>query len=324
VLLILLVGAFIYSYLTLSSSYILLPDHPHALAPLVDMQGGHATGAGGIYFVDVVERRATLAERYLSFLNPDGTIVSEQSLAPDNLNEQQRTRLDRAAMARSKTIAEAVALRSLGYHVVTHPQGTLVEQTAPGSPAAGKLLPGDLIVAADGQPTLVASRLRRLIERHRVGQLVRLTLLRNGHKRKLALRTYSLPSEPHVPLIGILVTQAATVKLPIKVEINAGNVIGPSAGLAFALELADRLGRNVDRGYRVAATGELALDGTVLPIGGVKQKVIGARRAGIQIMLLPAGDNAAEARHYAGHMKIIGVASFQQALRNLATLPVQR
>ena len=108
------------------------------------------------------------------------------------------------------------------------------------------------------------------------------------------------------------------------VTINAGNVGGPSAGLAFALELTDKLGPDIDRGHRVAATGELALDGSVKPIGGVEQKVIGARRAGIEIMLVPAGDNATEARRYAGSMKIISVTSFQQALRALATAERKR
>ena len=102
---------------------------------------------------------------------------------------------------------------------------------------------------------------------------------------------------------------------------DAGNVGGPSAGLAFALELTEKLGGKADRGYRVAATGELALNGSVEPIGGVEQKVIGAKRAGIEIMLVPAGENMTEARRYAGDMKIIAVTSFQQALHALATLP---
>ena len=61
----------------------------------------------------------------------------------------------------------------------------------------------------------------------------------------------------------------------------------------------EELGRDVDHGHRVAATGELELDGTVGPIGGVKQKTIGARRAGVDVFLVPAGDNAREARSYA-------------------------
>ena len=78
---------------------------------------------------------------------------------------------------------------------------------------------------------------------------------------------------------------------------------------------------NVDRGLRVAVTGELALDGSVAPIGGVKQKVIGARRSRADVFLVPAGDNADEARRYAGDLRVIPVESFRQALRALATVP---
>ena len=62
------------------------------------------------------------------------------------------------------------------------------------------------------------------------------------------------------------------------------------------------------------ATGEIALDGSVGPIGGVKQKTFGARKAGADVFLVPAGENAAEARRYAGNLRIIPVKSFQQAL----------
>ena len=103
--------------------------------------------------------------------------------------------------------------------------------------------------------------------------------------------------------------------------IDAGNVGGPSAGLPFALEVMEELGRDVARGYRVAATGQLAPDGRVIPIGGVKQKTYGARDAKMDVFLVPAGDNARDARRYAGPLRIIAVRNFQQALRALATLP---
>ena len=70
----------------------------------------------------------------------------------------------------------------------------------------------------------------------------------------------------------------------------------------------------------MAATGEIELDGSVLPIGGVKQKVIGARRSGADVFLVPAGENADEARRHAGDLRIIPVESFRQALQALATL----
>ena len=319
-----LVVLFVYARLSYSSSYLLLPDSPHALAPLVKVKDARKDDKGSLYFVDVIERRATLAERYLPFLRGDATLVPAQDLGPGNISDKQRARIDAAAMALSKKTAAAVALRRLGYKVVVQPRGALVQQTQPGSSASTRLLPGDVITAIDGKPALDLARLHSLITRHHAGERVRVTFTRAGREQTTVLRTYASPSSPHVTLIGVVITQAASIKLPIPVTIDSGNVGGPSAGLAFALELTDKLGSDIDRGYRIAATGELLLDGSVEPIGGVKQKAIGARRAGIQIMLVPAGENANEAKRYAGTMKIIPVTSFQQALHALATAERKR
>ena len=117
--------------------------------------------------------------------------------------------------------------------------------------------------------------------------------------------------------MGIIVEPK--LDLPVKISINTGQIGGPSAGLAFALDILQQLGRNVTHGRRIAATGELALNGEVLPIGGVKQKTLGVRRAGVDVFLVPAGDNAREARRYADGLRIIPVENIQQALRALAT-----
>src|SRR5207237_8328277 len=117
---------------------------------------------------------------------------------------------------------------------------------------------------------------------------------RSARLSAATIRTIASPDNKREAAIGILVAEVggSTGKLPIKVRIDTRGVGGPSAGLAFALDLTEELGHDVDRGYKVAATGELALDGCVLPIGAVKQKTIGAREAGVDVFLVPAGSNA--------------------------------
>jgi PDZ domain-containing protein len=66
----------------------------------------------------------------------------------------------------------------------------------------------------------------------------------------------------------------------------------------------------------------MELNGTVAPIGGVKQKTFGVREAGADVFLVPeGGGNARIAERYAGHLRIIPVRTFSQALHALATLP---
>jgi PDZ domain-containing protein len=223
-------------------------------------------------------------------------------------------------MARSQEVAAAVALRELGYRVPARPSGALVAGVAAGSPAAGKLEPANVIVSIDGRPVRTTLDAQRLIRTRRPGQPVRIGIRTNEGLREVTLTTAADPTDRSRAIIGVFLEQAARIRLPVPVKIDAGNVGGPSAGLAFALEVLEKLGRDVDRGYRLAATGELGLDGSVGPVGGLKQKTIGARDADVDIFLVPAGENAQVARSHAGDLKVIPVQSFRQALRALSTL----
>ena len=310
------------AWLVPSDSYLLLPDRAKPLEGKVQVQGEKDSGAGGIYYVDVIVRKATLLEELVSGLRPDGAdLVPAEALVPPGSDFAERRRQTRRQMDRSEEVAAAVALRELGYDVKAEPEGALIVAVAPDAPAAGKLQPTEVIVAVDGSPVRTPNDLRRLIATRKPGDTVRLKVRAGGATRVVEVGTIESPEEPGRPIVGIQVEQFADIKLPIKVEIDLGGVGGPSAGLAFALDVVEELRGEVDRGLRVAVTGELELDGTVAPIGGVKQKVIGARRSGADVFLVPAGDNAVEARRHAGDLRIIPVESFGQALRALATVP---
>ncbi len=276
---------------------------------------------GGIYYVDVVVRQASLLEERLGAARPDGAdIVPSDALVPPGSSFRDRRQQTLRQMDRSEQVAAAVALRELGYDVRAEPAGALVAAVAPDAPADGRLEPTEVIVAVDGEPVRTPADLRRLIAKRKPGEPVKLSVRAGGATRTEEVGTVASPDEPDRPIVGIQVEQSADIELPIDVDIDLGGVGGPSAGLAFALDLMEELRGNVDRGLRVAATGELELNGDVSPVGGIKQKVIGARRSGADVFLAPAGDNADEARRYAGDLPVIAVESFRQALRALATM----
>ena len=305
-----------------SDSYLLLPDIAKPLAEKVEVEGEQPDDAGGIYYVDVVVRQASLLEELAELTRPDGAdIVPRHALVPPGSDFGDRRRQNLRLMERSEEIAAAVALRELDYDVEADPEGALVVAVAEDAPAAGKIAPTDVIVAVDGDPVGTPDDLRRLIARHEPGETVALRVRRGDELTTERVGTVESPNEPGRPIVGIQVEQFANVELPVDVEIDLGGVGGPSAGLAFALDIVEELRGDVDRGLEVAATGELALDGGVLPVGGVKQKVIGARRSGADVFLVPAGDNAETARRHAGNLRVVPVESFRQALQALATLP---
>jgi PDZ domain-containing protein len=309
-----------------SDEFLLLPDKARPVAPLVDVRGGKdPTGPGQIYFDAIVIRRAKLFEKLFPWIHRDATLVPEEQVNPPGVNDVQRRKEDLREMVRSQDIAAAVALKYLGYHVVERPTGALITDVLGGSPAeqAG-LEPTDVIVAVDGHPVRTTGDLRSLISRHRPGETVGLSARSPKGLREFRVRTVADPHRGGRPVIGVLVEQAAHVKLPFPVKIDAGSIGGPSAGLAFALDVVRELDGDIARGHRVAATGEINLDGSVTSIGGVKQKIFGARRADVDVFLVPAGENAQVARKYADGVRVIPVESFRQALRALATLPRKR
>lgn len=312
-------------YVVPSDDYIFLPDRAHPVAPLVKVQGGHdRPGPGGVYFVDIFERKASMLESLFPSIRTGATLVPARLIVPPGVNDKAARRADLRAMSISQRVAAAVALRRLGYKVVAHPAGVIVVAVAADSHAVGKLQPADVIVAVNGKPTPTIAQLRSRLATVRPGDVATLAVLRGSERLTLRVRTVADPLERTRALIGFTPDQAADIRLPIRVEIEAGNVGGPSAGLAFALQVMDELGRDVDRGYKIAATGQINLDGSVSPIGGVKQKVYGVRRTKADVFLVPAGENAREARRYADGLRIIPVKSFPQALRALATLPPKR
>ncbi len=254
----LLVVAGVVLYLVQSNDYILLPDQAHPVAPLVRVQGGHPpAGPGGIYFVDVFERRANMLESLFPFIHSGATLVPANLIVPPGSNDAAVRRADLQEMTISQQVAAAVALRRLGYHVVAVPNGVMVSELLTGTAAPGKLQPDDVIVSAAGKPTPTIAKLRQALDTVHPGAPVTLRVRRGTKKLTIRIKTTPDPQDHNRAIVGFVPDQAAAIHLPIRVQIDAGNVGGPSAGLAFALQLMEDLGPRIDRGYRIAATGEM-------------------------------------------------------------------
>jgi PDZ domain-containing protein len=303
-----------------ADDFLFVPDRAKPLEDKVEVEGGRTTSQGDVYYVDIFVRRIRLLEQLLPFTRPEGaTLEPEERVAPAGESDEERRIQNAEDMQRSEQIAALVALRALGYRVSAVPRGVLVTTVFSDVPARRVLDPGDLIVAVNDVQVRTTTELRSQIARVRPGAELRMTVRRDGKPVTVTVRTIPKPGDPDQAAIGVLIEQDAKIELPFEVDIDLGRVGGPSAGLPFALEIARQLGRDVTKGCRIAATGALAIDGTVIPIGGVKQKTIGVERAGVDYFVVPAGDNAADARKEADDVEVIPVDSFQQALRKLAT-----
>ncbi len=303
-----------------SNDYIFLPDKAHPVAPLVTVPGGQDPRVGGVYYVDVIVRRAKLLEKLFGGLHEGADLYPASAINPPGVDDAQRRRIDLQDMQDSQVVAAAVALRAAGKKVVSRPVGAKVEAVQPGKPAVGKLEPDDVITAVDGTRITSPADVFTAMRPHSPGDTVAFTVRRGTRTRVQRIRTTAADDGTKRAVVGVLLEPALDIRLPLDVRIDAGGVGGPSAGLAFALDILEELGRNVVHGKKIAATGEILPNGAVGPIGGIKQKTIGARETHVDAFLVPAGENARDAKRYARGLRIIPVESFSQALRALATL----
>jgi PDZ domain-containing protein len=245
-------------------------------------------------------------------------LLPERAINPEGVSDRQRRRSSLNEMSRSQLVAITVALRELGEDVEVEPVGAEVLLVQPGAPADGELEIGDVIVEADGEEVGSTASLQRAMSDLAPGDDVTLTVEREAERIELTLPTRAAGDDTERAVVGVQVRDAEDFRFPVDIEIDAGSIGGPSAGLAFALDIVDELGDDVDGGRTIVATGELNLEGDVGPIGGIKQKVIGARNAGADVFLVP-DRNAADARQVAEGLEIVAVSDFDEALAALAT-----
>jgi Lon-like protease len=269
---------------------------------------------GKLYLTSVgIDDNVRFYEALLDMANRDVELVPRAQLYPE---EQDSTEIDAenvALMDQSKETATVVALREVGYKI--EPSGAEVTQVVSGAPAEGKLRAGDEILEADGRAVDNTEDVRKAITSHKLGERVAFKTRRLGRTSQVAVRVELVEGQPRV---GILLRDRFP-PLPVKVSIDTENNIGgPSAGLMFTLSIIDKLTReDLTGGRRIAGTGEIALDGSVQPVGGVGEKLIAVHRLGVTVFLIPAENCAGVRGHVPDGLRLVKVSKVTDALRFL-------
>lgn len=271
---------------------------------------------GKVLFTTVsVRERINVWEALAGWIDADVDVTPEENVR-GKLPPEEFRRLNVEAMADSKTAAEAVVLRRLGF--VDLEVGAEVTSIEPNLPVGGVVEPGDVIVAIDDRPVSTPAEAVAAVRARQPGDTVRLSVVRSGAPPAERATTLGRNDEGQA-LLGV--TLAPKLELPFEIAIDSGTVEGPSAGLAYTLALLDELTPGeLTGGANVAVTGEMDAEGKVGAVGGVGQKVAAVRRSGAALFLVPT-ENLDEARSRAGDLEVKGVDTFDDALRALAALP---
>jgi PDZ domain-containing protein len=309
-----------------SKYLIYLPATAEAVNPHLYVAGHPSAGGRGQFlFTFVAEPDSNLLEELFARLNPDASLEPEPPSFSASQYQQQNVQL----MLSSEQTAELVALCHLGYNLCD--TGVVIEQVASFSKDTKVLKAGDVIVGVNGTKVATTEQLSSLITGRPAGTVFRITLRRGDKTLTVHAVTTRSPTAPHPAVLGVTIQQGLAQqfpsKLPIDMKINAGNIGGPSAGLMFTLGLLERLSpTDLTKGYSIAGTGTIALDGTVGAIGGIKQKVIGAEWAHANYFFAPVdGGNYTDAKKVVGHgMTLVPVRTLDDALNFLKTLPAKK
>jgi PDZ domain-containing protein len=267
-----------------------------------------------LYTTVSVREQVNPYEALAGWLDPETDVFPEERVRGD-IPVDEFKQMNIEAMADSKTTAEVLALRHLGFPELG--DGAEIVDIDPTVPAASVLKAKDVIVKVDDRVVTGSADVVAGIQAHQAGDTLHVGIDRAGTPVEVDATLGK--SDDGRPLLGVRLT--TRVKLPFEISIDSGRVVGPSAGLAYALELLDVLTPGeLTGGMVVAATGDLQSDGSVGAIGGVAQKTITVRRAGAKVFLVPR-DNLEEARSRAGDgLQVLPVDSFDDALRVLGGL----
>jgi PDZ domain-containing protein len=238
-------------------------------------------------------------------------------------SQQQDAQEGQVEMVTSQDSAVAAALKQLGYHL--HPAIEIVSVT-PHLPADGKIKVRDILRRVGSTPVTQHTDVAKLIAAVPTGQSVPIVVERNGKLVKVRVTPTTVQGHR---LVGVQLQIGYT--FPFKVSVNiSDNIGGPSAGLMFALSIYDTLTPgSLTGGQVVAGTGTIAADGTVGEIGGIQQKIAGARRDGAQLFLVPPANCADALGGDHGSMRLVKAPTLKRAISEVkawsadhnATLP---
>jgi PDZ domain-containing protein len=234
---------------------------------------------------------------------------------------------DTQEMVSADQDAAVAALAQLHYKVTEVPEGVQIDTVLGATPAwrAG-LKCNDVITALDGKPVLSALQFTQKLAPVPPGTVVVLTdrPAAGGRPKQVRLRLSGPPASVVAQgfqgrsYMGVDVETRVKLQLPFPVSVDAGQIGGPSAGLAFTLAIMDAVSNGrLTGGHKVAATGTMSPQGDVGQVGGVQEKTAAVEKAGAQVFFVPQAEYQ-DAESVAGPgLAVVPVTTLSQVLQIL-------
>ena len=341
---VLLLAAIIILAKSPTNEYALTPGNATPVAPLVKIKGvSNENHRGKIMLTDVdIQPLNALQWVFMHFQSHVQFISSDQLVEP-GVPTNELDAQGYLEMSDSKQAAEVAAFDAVGWKTPSTPTGAIINSVVAPSPAqSAGIHVADEIVGVNGANVDSACSLITAMHSIPAGTKVHLSVERakiwaDGVITYRSASTVTLTtSKPPAGIgsagcsgvtgegtsyLGVEIEDGNTYRLPAQVSIDTANIGGPSAGLAMTLTLIDKLSRRSISGNQpIAATGTIDVHGNVGDVGGVAEKTVAVQRAGAKYFFVPEVEVATAKAAAGPGLKIIGVTTLAQALRDLRAL----
>jgi len=302
---------------------------------------------GDLYFVTVTEPSQSILSWFVGRDEPAVQfLTSEEKFGVQTPPQRRRFALEQ--MRTSEQTAQYIALQRVGFDVGLAEGDVLIQDMVclaanddatdcvDWSPSDDVLDPGDRILEVEGEPIEGVEDLTRVLEGRKPGDRVSMRIDRPGAgELDVEVELTASPDDPDRTIVGFFPFDTRRVELPFELDIDTGSIGGPSAGLAFTLTLIDELTEGeLTGGGDIAVTGTIELDGSVGPIGGLRQKASAVAQTGVDVFLVPGISDKADEEQIAAyeaeldaaqraggdHLQIIPVRTLEEALDALESL----
>ena len=275
---------------------------------------------GNLFQLTVKRDEANALVYAWSLINESYDLYPREIILPDGVTPKELSEISIQNMRTSENVAIAVALKNVGYEISSKGDGVAVVGLLDDSPVKNKLKKGDLIQSINSTDIFSATEFIATLRTYSIGETVSIGLLReiDGVKKQIFVKTTLVEHVEYKgePMVGFLATTVnERFDFPFEIDIKTGNVGGPSAGLMMALNVYNNLiPEDITNSMIVAGTGTIEIDGSVGPVGGIKQKIIAAKRAGAELILVPDANFEEASQFETDKTAIVAVDSFDEAL----------
>ncbi|MGN7199111.1 YlbL family protein [Arthrobacter sp. SAFR-044] len=280
--------------------------------PVINVSGHETYPAAGsldlttVYVDGGPTGSVSILNAFSAWLDNSKAVYPVELIYPTGTTREEAQEQSAVAMATSQENAVASALNELKIPFGEQLQAAGLSKD---SASAGKIQQGDILKSINGKDITSLSVIQDELAAGK-GAPAALTVERAG--QPVALEVTPKDNGQGRFILGVMLKYLFS--FPFQVQISLDKVGGPSAGLMFSLGIIDTVTPgDLTGGKHIAGTGTISPDGAVGPIGGIGQKMQGARSSGASLFLAPAGNCDEVAGHIPDGLQVVRVENLTEA-----------